>query len=219
MKILFKYPTFRRPDWFKETLERYYNMMSGKVDYEFLINLNNDDETMNNNTMRRYLEDMPHLQFLFGGYKTKIEAVNDGMMGRSFDILFLISDDMIPMIHDFDLVISNLMAKHFPDTDGALHLNDDCCGKDRTITLSIMGKKLYNQIGYIYHPSYKSFYCDNEFTDVVYAMKKVVYISDIIVKHDWRGWSETDGVYKKNHKLGEGDKQTYETRKALGFPK
>jgi len=112
------------------------------------------------------------------------------------------------------------MKEFFPNLDGALHFDDGYLGKDRCITLSIMGKKLYDYFGYIYHPDYKSFYCDNEFTDEVYRLKKAVFLPTVVVKHDWKGWGKNrDEVYKRNTSLGKGDQAVYNRRKKNGFPK
>lgn len=220
MKILFKYPTYKRPEWFKQTLKTYYEILSGKHDYQFVISLNEDDITMNNDKMRKWMEQFPNLIYFYGIHKNKIAAVNADMDDLEFDILFLISDDMIPIVKDFDNIIVETMQKHFPNMDGALHFDDGCCGRDRCITLSIMGKKLYDRFGYIYHPDYASFYCDVEFTDEVRRMEKVVYIPQVIVKHEWKGWGENrDNVYKRNSILGKPDEATYNRRKAAGFPR
>ncbi len=220
MKFLFKYPTFRRPEWFQQTLNIYYSMLSNKHEYEFLITLNEDDETMNNKKMRKFMDSYTHLKYKYGKHESKIAAINADMENKDFDILFLISDDMIPVAPGFDDVIAQAIEEHFPNLDGALHYNDDCCGKDRTITLSIMGKKLYDYFGYIYHPDYKSFFCDNEFTLEVRRMKKVFYSPLVIVKHDWKGGSRGgDIVYKRNTKLGRGDESTFNRRRKKGFPK
>jgi len=222
MKFLFKYPSMKRPDWFLQTLEKYYSMLSGKNQYRFLITLNSNDKTMNNPKMRRSMDKFPNLVYRYGKHKTKVEAINADMKGEEFDILFLISDDMIPMKPGFDLIISELMKKHFPDMDGALHFPDGCCNKtkENAITLTIMGKKLYDKFGYIYHPIYKSFACDNEFRDEVYRMGKVVFIPDVIVEHKWKGWGkDRDEVYKRNTLLGKKDVAIYKRRKKAGFPK
>ncbi len=219
MRFLFKYPTFGRPEWFKSTLEEYYKMLSGCHEYEFIVSCNEDDKTMNNEEIKRYMASKPHLRFFFDFHQNKVAAINADMENVQFDVLFLISDDMIPIQPGFDLTIIEAMKEHFPEFDGALHFNDDCCGKDKCITLSIMGVGLYNYFGYIYHPGYKSFYCDNEFTDEAYRLGKAVYIPKVIVKHDWKGWGQGDAVYKRNTALGRGDEATYKRRKELGFPK
>ncbi len=217
MKFLFKYPTFRRPQWFKKTLQTYYSMLSGRHEYKFLITLNEDDETMINDAMKTFMESFSHLEYRLGNHQNKIAAINADMKDEDFDILFLVSDDMVPIVPGFDDVIAQAMEEYFPNLDGALHYNDDCCGKDRTITLSIMGKKLYDRFGYIYHPDYYSFFCDNEFTDEVRRMKKVQYFPEVIVKHDYKGWGGADETYKRNSKLGRPDEATYVRRKAAGF--
>lgn len=73
---------------------------------------------------------------------------------------------MIPCQKGYDNIIAVNMNKYFPNMDGALHFNDGRVGNS-LFTLSIMGKKLYDQFGYIYHPDYKYTYCDNEFHLVV----------------------------------------------------
>lgn len=221
MKFLFKYPTLRRADWFKNTLNRYYSMLSNKHEYEFIVTLNKDDWTMNNPAMKMFLEDKQNLKFYFGDYPDKIAAINADIKNIDFDILFLISDDMIPNVQGFDDIIVKDMLRYFPDIDGALHYPDGCCntGRDSAITLSIMGKKLYDHFGYIYHPSYKSFFCDNEFTDEAYRLNKAVFINKVIVSHDWSGGKQADEVYKRNTKLGKDDGDNYNKRKKLGFPR
>lgn len=220
MRILFKYPTLRRPSWFKSTLDIYYDMVSRRFPFRFLVTLNSDDPTMNNPDMIRWMDHKPFLKYHFGTFSNKVAAINAGMEGQDFDILFLISDDMIPVVKGFDAEIVRDMQRYFPNLDGALHYNDACCGKDRTITLSIMGRNLYDALGYVYHPDYRSFYCDNEFTDVVRGMGKVVYIDRVLVKHDWRGWGkDRDFTYQRNSRLGKGDEDTYRRRKSAGFPR
>jgi len=218
MKILFKFPTRGRPEKFRNVLEKYYSMMSNQYEYEFIITLDNDDVSMNNPAMRKYMDSKPNLQYFFSGPKTKIEAVNADMEGVEFDILVLVSDDMTPVVNFYDVEIVQQMEKHFPSMDGALHFNDGKFGQDRTITLSIMGKKLYDYFGYIYHPDYKSFRCDNEFTEVVEKLGKRVYVPKVIIRHDWGG-DRSDAIYAKNYVHAKYDEGIYHNRKAKGFPK
>jgi len=160
------------------------------------------------------------LKYRYSNHQSKVEAINADMKDENFDVLFLISDDMIPIQPGFDIVITENMQRYFPDLDGALHFNDGFQGGQKRITLSIMGKKLYDRFGYIYHPVYKSFFCDTEFTDVVYKMKKVVYIPTVIVKHKWHGGPNSDdALYRHNSKLGKNDRKMYDKRRKEGFPK
>jgi len=220
MKLLFKYPTRMRKEWFTKTLGTYYDKMSDKHPFEFLITLDCDDPQMNTKEVGNFLGEMPNLRFHYGVHKTKMEAINAGMgIIQDWDILVLVSDDMIPTVGQFDAIIVEMMEECFPNMDGALHFNDGLFGGDQCITLSIMGRELYEQFGYIYHPSYKSFYCDNEFTDEVYRMKKVHYDPRVIIKHMWKGGPQADALYRRNTGMGRQDEAVYKRRKAAGFPK
>jgi len=220
MKILFKYPTRNRPEWFKKTLQRYCDFMSNKELFHFTITLDEDDESMNNEHISQWLKYFPLLDYKYGKHESKVEACNaDIDLTLDWDILVLVSDDMIPVVKGFDSIIVQKMKQYFPDTDGALHFSDGFEGDQSNITLSIMGRKLYERIGYVYHPAYKSFFCDKEFTDVVYKMEKVMYFPEVIIKHIWSGGPHSkDALYQRNSKMGKGDKKTYDRRKLLDFP-
>lgn len=222
MKILFKYPTRQRPAWFRDTLCTYYQHLSRAIPFQFLITMDEDDVEMNNEEMRVFLSTFDYLSWHYGTHENKIAAVNAGMelADNDWDIVVLVSDDMVPIMVGFDAWIAKRMQQHFPDTDGALHFHDGLYGRDRTITLSILGRALYETLGYIYHPDYKSFFCDNEFTEVVRAMGKVVYEKRVIIQHKWTGGpSSADALYRRNSKMGLLDEQTYKKRQAVGFPR
>jgi hypothetical protein len=218
MKILLKYPSRSRKDWFINTLSLYRSMLSGNNPYEFRITMDVDDPSMNNASVRGFLADQPNLTYYYGHHRSKVEAINADMSDMDWDILILVSDDMIPMEKGFDQIIVDLMQEHFPDTDGALHFNDGLYGQDVTITLSIMGRKLYQRFNYIYAPEYYSFWCDNEFTDAVRELKKVHYDPRVIIKHDWKGFAGSDALYKRNSGLGRADADTYQRRKGHVIP-
>ena len=220
MNFLFKYPTRSRKDWFKKTLATYYEMISSECDFEFMISCDTDDISMNNSTMRTFLNSQQNLNYVYGDSKTKIEACNaDVEYIRQWDILVLVSDDMIPVMKDFDKIIVDLMTRHFPDTDGVLHFNDGWFGKDKCITLSIIGRKFYERFGYVYHPAYRSFYCDNEFTDTAYSLGRCHYDPRVIIRHEWHGGpNSTDSLYRHNSGM-KGDEEVYRRRKLLNFPK
>lgn len=211
MRILFKYPTRGRPEQFKQTFEKYLSMLSGKYNCFFVITMDEDDGTMNNPAMREYLRVKQNIRFYYGRHKSKIEAVNADVDGE-FDILVLVSDDMIPQERCFDDIIVRDMEKYFPDLDGALHYNDGI--RTDLISQSIMGKKLYDRFGYIYNPEYHSLWCDNEFTDVVREWGKYQFIDRIIIRHEWKKHG-TDETYDKSDAMFQRDKTVYEKRKLL----
>jgi len=182
MKLLIKFPTRNRPEKFFQVLDRYYSMIDDIDNTEFCITIDDDDETMNNDAILDRLDTYKNLYWYVGFSKTKIEAVNADLDDfDDFDIILLASDDMIPQVQGFDNLIRENMEKYYPDTDGILWFFD---GKRKDLnTLCILGKKYYDRFGYIYHPGYKSFYCDDEFTKVGNKLGKQQFIEDVIIEH------------------------------------
>jgi hypothetical protein len=160
----------------------------------------------------------------------KISAINDNIdklsrNGRDYwDVVVCASDDMVPQEFGWDNEIATAMNLHFPKLNGCVHFNDGNTNGD-LITFSILGRELYEFFGYVYHPDYKSLYCDNEFTDEVRRMECEKYIDKVIISHEH--WSiegsenagEVDLAVQKTLHYSGRDKQVYEQRKALGFPK
>ena len=155
-----------------------------------------------------------------GNSLSKIDAVNRDLneFENKWDILLLASDDMIPQVKGYDIIIKDNMLFNYPDTDGVLWFNDGF-QKNKLNTLCILGKKYYKRFNYIYHPNYRSCFSDNEFMDVGNLLKKQSYIDQIIIKHehpDW-GYGNPDYVHKNNVSDFHHDYTTYESRKLINF--
>ncbi|PCJ57935.1 MAG: hypothetical protein COA65_08730 [Rhodospirillaceae bacterium] len=155
-----------------------------------------------------------------GTSNNKIHACNrDIEKGKDWDIIVLISDDMIPQIDGWDEIIRQAMTKYYPDTDGTLWFNDGY--QDRICTLCIIGRKYFDRFGFIYHPDYNSLFCDNEFTEVAKGLDKMTYFTACIFRHEHFANNpqiKRDKLYDRNEAFFNIDKATYERRKAEGFP-
>jgi hypothetical protein len=123
---------------------------------------------------------------------------------------------MVPLVKGYDDVVRSHMMASFPDTNGILWFNDGHQA-DKLNTLSVMGKVMYRSFGYIYHPSYKSFYCDTEFTDLCRGSlkSKCLYIPTCIVRHEHpgHGYGGFDSLYIKNQAAWTEDMDMYISRK------
>jgi hypothetical protein len=220
MKFLIKFPTRNRPQKFIQVFTKYLYMLSGLHQVKFIVSMDEDDPTMNNPAMRKFLDNhRTYVQYFYGHSKTKIEAVNADMEhAGDFDILLLASDDMIPVKPGYDGIIAGHFKEYFPDFDGVMHYND---GRQRELlnTLCVMGKKYYDRFGYIYHPSYKSVYVDNEFTAVSRILKKAMYCDAVLIKHGWAEFVGFDDLMKRNEdpEMYRIDKENLEARAAKNF--
>lgn len=237
MKILFKYPTRQRPDKFVACISTYYKLLRG-ADYQFVVTVDNDDEQMKSPVITSFASSLPNLTIKSGDSTSKIEAINTDVPKDDWDILVLVSDDMFPEVEGFDDVIRADMMRLYPDTDGVLWYFD---GWRRDLnTLCILGRKYYDRFGYIYHPAYKSFWCDNEFTAVANSLGRQTFIDRVIIRHlhpdivrvdeparlkfasifpelSRRGSSGHDELWQKNSLPGDPDKDVYDFRKSHNF--
>lgn len=237
MKILYKYPTRQRPLKFLRCISSYYELMKGD-NYEFVVTIDDDDKMMHSPEIVSHMSKMKGLTVKSGLNKSKIEAINADIPDTDWDIVVLVSDDMFPEVEGFDDIIREDMARLYPDTDGVLWYFD---GWRRDLnTLCILGRKYYERFGYIYHPGYKSFWCDNEFTEVANTLGRQTFIDRVIIRHYHPdivlvdsstrekfaklfpeyasvGSSGHDELWKKNNSLFAFDRATYEQRKSRGF--
>ena len=230
MRLLIQFPTFQRPTKFLKVLNQYIETASSHHEIFFNINCDAADMTMTSpyiqERIKYYLGKRANIdgKVWFDANTNKISAINDHIDGEDFDIVICASDDMVPKAHGWDNEIAIAMQEHFPELDGCVHFNDGNTDGE-LITFSILGKKLYDHFGYIYHPDYKSLYCDDEFTQEVKAMGKEKYINKIIISHEH--WSiegsenhdQTDMAVQKTLYYSGRDQQVFNERKKRGFPK
>ena len=233
MRLLIALPTRDRLNECLNSLKQYHEL-STHQNTRYVVSCDIDDVVMNNTQAIDLVKSFDNTDIVFNENKmskndgtktdqtTKICAINSSVVGQDFDICLLASDDMQPEMLGYDTIIVNDMKRHFPDTDGVLWYNDGAQGANLN-TLCILGKKYYDRFNYIYHPSYMSLFCDNEFTEVSKRLNKCVYSNDILIRH--RHWSiigtephERDSIYIRNDSLGGIDQANFKSRKIKGFP-
>lgn len=230
MNILVQFPTYNRPEKFLRVLDKYVETISPHHQVFFNINCDGADLTMTNDyiqgKIKTVLGKMPNVDGVinYDQNTNKISAINDHIDERDFDIVVCASDDMVPKAWGWDNEIAIAMNEHFPDLDGCVHFNDGNTD-GQLITFSILGKKLYDSFGYIYHPDYKSLYCDDEFTQEVKRLGKEKYINKVIISHEhWsiegsENHNQNDLAVQKTLYYSGRDQQVFAKRKELKFPK
>jgi hypothetical protein len=221
-KLLIKFPIRERKEKFLSTLDKYYSLLEDKENTFFLITIDEDDDILNNDELLDYIEDKyDNIEIFIGNNNSKIEAINADIKDSEWiwDIVLLASDDMIPQVKGYDNIIRDNMEKYYSDTDGVLWFFD---GNRKDLnTLCILGKKYYDRFGYIYHPGYKSFYCDDEFTQVANKLKKQTFINQCIIKHEHpdipQYRNKMDELYKVNSKFYPHDAKFFQLRQKNNF--
>lgn len=219
-RLMIKIPTRSRPAQFFNALNSYYNNLSGQIPVFFLITCDEDDKSMNNERVLNKLRMYRNLHIHFNRNKSKIDAYNKDIDSHSnfFDILLVASDDAYPIVKGYDKIIVDQMLKYFPDFDGVLNFYDGYA--ENLNTLPIMGKKYYDRFKYIYHPSYRSLYCDNELTIISRMLGKEVIFQETIIKHEHPANNQNvayDSLYIKNDKWFNHDLNIFRDRRDNNF--
>lgn len=223
VRLCFKYATRSRPVQFMRTFSRYVEYLSGKYDVHFVVSMDVDDVSMNNDDIRTFLNDYRkqfQIEYYYGTSRNKVDALNRDMVAPTMDVLVLISDDMIPQEKGYDDVIVQAFQAHFPDYDGMLNFNDGLrTDWPKLCTLTVYGIKYYQRFGYIYHPHYDSVYCDQEQTEVGRILKRIKDIDRVIIRHEWTDPAYQDELRNKceSAQLYQKDHAVFQSRAATNF--
>lgn len=227
MRILLKCPTRSRPQKVMATLAQYVKLANHPELLGVAISCDDSDVTMSRNLvheeLHRILGKTAWHQIFTSPNKNKIQACNANIadIKWEWDIVVLVSDDMIPQIQGYDDVIRNHMMARFPDTNGILWCNDGAQGNNLN-TLTIFGRKMYEHFGYLYHSDYKSLFCDTELTDLCKGdlKDKCLYVPYCIIRHEHPGTGfaqNMDALYDRNQKYWDEDMYTYIRRKTYKY--
>ena len=90
--LCIKLPTRSRPEKALYVLEQYVRMLADPDRVTFVVNIDEDDITMNTDQMKQQLRSLAapgRMDVHVANNQCKVEACNAGMEGREFDILLL----------------------------------------------------------------------------------------------------------------------------------
>lgn len=215
MKILVHFPTRGRREQATKTVEYYMKRCHDIYSVSYFFACNDEGDLP---IHARALP--PPSGYTIQPFRSKIAAYNAIPLDIEWDIVVAASDDMWCVQPGWDSIIREAMQAHFPSLDGCLWFSDG--RQDRICTMSVMGRRAYEADGYIYHPDYLSFFCDNEWSETWNARGKLYADPRCLFRNEhpaWGGVMPNDATYKKNDKAWQHDKQLYHERKLKGWPK
>ena len=212
--ILFKLATRSRPEKARASINNIIENCKSD-NFTILVSADFDDDSMKNFS---YVHS--NVTIVYGISKSKIDAINRDLdIAPKFEILINTSDDMLFTYKGFD----NIIRQDFEDNlDQFIHYSDGN-QKENISTMSIMGKEYYERFNYIYHPDYKSLWCDAEATEVAVLLGKYRYMGDnkILFRHMHPAWglAESDAQYQKTEapEMWEHDYKVILERKARQY--
>jgi len=145
-----------------------------------------------------------------------VEATNRAAKVSKGDILVYLSDDF-----ECPELWGELVLKEFEDRPMLIKV-DDCLQPLGTmvLTIPIMNRKLYERLGYFWHPDYKSMFCDEHLfwvTRKIGALKMAEHLK-FPHKHPANGGAPDDETYRASSKNWEQGKKLFAIHRAQGFP-
>lgn len=211
-RILIKYATRSRPNMFARAIQNIRNTMLTK-DYQILISADEDDRTMNNPQVRKYVSQTPRLKICYGISSSKVCAINRDMEHAGpWDILVNMSDDMVFKVRGWDKkIIAHSQSVWGDSLDWFGHWSDGYVFAALP-TMSIMGRTYFERDNHIYHPSYKSFSCDAEQMYLAMARGCYHYFPEVLFHHQHPGNSKrfrNDQLYRMNSRHSDHDIKNY----------
>lgn len=221
MKILVQFPTKNRPLKFQEALVKLLSNAENRARLNVCAIIDSTEQKIFEYE-KVYSRIKEELNFSFKIKRTpplgKINACNFGVSEEYFDIIVLMSDDMICQVKGWDKIIEDKMKTNYPDNDGVLWFSD---GYTKLNTLCVLGKKYYERFGYIYNNDYLSLFCDNEFQEVAEMLGKTnTQPYECLFKHEHpinNANIKQDELFFQNNSYYKTDKQTYTNRKKAKF--
>jgi len=218
-KILMKFTSRGRYETLKRCVQAYFNMANNTNNMVWIFTIDEDDETFQKEDFNVFLQNLKIDYIIYiGNSQGKIDAINRDVasISKDWDILLNISDDQLPIISGYDDIIRNTMPDNL---DFSLWFNDG--HQNDIITQEILGRKYYEDQGYIYFPKYKSFFCDNESTIVAQKKGKLIKSALCIIKHFHPHWGyndhiQQDQLYITNDAYWEHDKNLFNQRNIGG---
>jgi len=217
--ILVKYASRSRPARFMEGLHSIFSLAGNKGDITVLCILDTDDACASEyaNTLCRHNQSLGKTIPYSGFSTSKIDAINRPIPPEiRWDILVNFSDDMRFTVYGWDHLIRDGFRCNGDDL--FLHYPDSTA-KGMLSTMSIMDRKYFERDGYIYHPSYKSLFADNEAQEVAQMRGRYLYMGTQIFDHfhPAYGLAEWDEQYYRQQALWNEDEANYNYRKSHNF--
>ena len=223
LKILFKYPCRGREAMFFESLDSLNNNIRDRNNYLISLTLDTDDEILNHPEVIQRISKYPNTQIEWGLSESKIHAINRSFPDYDFDVIVCWSNDMFATFYGFDDVFrAEILNKfgndgmdglaHFPEEDAKHWLN----------VLYVATRKYFDRFGYIYHPSYKSLWADNESMEVAKLLGKYHYFGTPgLFVHKNAAYTKyglpRDQMFEEQQSLWPVDEKNYHDRKVRNF--
>jgi hypothetical protein len=89
------------------------------------------------------------------------------------------------------------------------------------LTIPIMDKALYNELGYFFHPEYRSMFCDQDLFYTCKNMNVIINAQNVLFEHNHycNKKAMIDDTYRRSDQNWNSGKELYAKRKHQNFPR
>jgi len=214
MTISLIHPSRGRPQKALETFRYWMEKASGEHTIEHILSIDQDDPRAERYSEQEYGAN----SLIFAGNNTcVVEATNKAAKFCKGDILVYLSDDFkCPQDWDKLIVQRTLGVPVF-----MLRVNDGYQPMENDVlTIPIMSRGLYKELGYFFYPEYRSMWVD---CDLFHVTRPYMIVApELVFKHEHpaAGFGRTDETYKRSEANWNQGKAIFERRsKEFGWKK
>lgn len=225
MTITLLHPSRGRAEQAKQVRNRWIKKASGVYEIEHILSLDMSDPTLLNYTNTFNGKEF-NTKVVINDNAHVVDATNVAAKKASGGILIYLSDDF-DAPDNWDRLIIASMLKHFKSSElltapWLLKVDDmlQPMWKD-VLTIPIMSAGLYKNLGYFWHPGYRSMFVDQDLYHTVNNMR-VMFVDESLKfehKHPSVGKAANDDTYKRSAANWTQGQALYNRRKKLNFPR
>ena len=164
---------------------------SGTHPVEHILSVDTDDDVEG----YRRVAAAHDVQLVVNANRSIVDAANAAARVSTGDVLIVVSDDFgCPA--DWDVALAAVIGDR---RDVAVFVHDGVHG--RILTLPILGRALYERLGYVYHPDYVSMFVDDDLTHTAAAMGVLVDARHLVFphRHYSAGHAPVDATYARQN--------------------
>jgi hypothetical protein len=173
----------------EEAVREWAAKRSGLHQYEHILSLDMDDEIRDYEVIvAKY-----GLRSTVNVNRTMVEAANRGAAVAAGDVIVVVSDDF-GCPDQWDVRLSAVIGGR---ARAALLVHDGIDG--RIMTLPILTRAYYSELGHVYHPAYRSMYADDDLTEVALRDRALIDARHLTFPHRHHsvGLSAEDMTYAR----------------------
>ncbi len=215
MKISLIHPSRQRPEKAKAAYDYWISKAWFPENIEHVLSLDESDNSINE--YARLFGDVVGSCGIVNNNTCVVEATNHAAKVATGDILIYLSDDF-KCPDEWDVLINEQMNNSTP----MLLKVDDCLQKFNVpvLTIPIMNRKLYEKLGYFWHPEYKSMFVDEHLFWTVTNNCWLKEAPQLKFPHEHcsLGLAERDETYIRSEANWDQGKSLFAKHMAEGFP-